>query len=210
MRIGIVGAGMVGGTLGSRWAGAGHEVVWGVRDPAAAKVAKLCAAAGHGARAATVAEAAAGAEVVVLATPWPAVGEALAACGDLAGRVLLDTTNPLAPDFSGLAVPPGGSGAREVARLAPGARVVKIFNSVGFDVMADPRFGDRAATMLYCGDDRSAKETAAALATAIGFEAVDAGPLSRAGLLEHAALLWIHLAMSQRLGREIAFGLLRR
>lgn len=210
MRIGIIGAGMVGGTLGKHWAKAGHEVMWGVRDPAAAKLAALCAAAGHGARAATVAEAAAGADVVVLATPWRAVPEALASCGDLAGRVLLDTTNPLAPDLSGLALPAGRSGAQEVARLAPGARVVKIFNSVGFNIMADPRFGDRTATMLYCGDDPGARATAARLATDLGFEVVDAGPLAKAGLLEHAALLWIHLAMSQQLGREIAFVLMRR
>jgi hypothetical protein len=210
MRIGIIGAGMVGGTLGTRWAKAGHEVVWGVRDPTATKVAALCTAAGRGARAATVAEAAAVAEVVVLATPWRAVPEALASCGDLAGRVLLDTINPLTPDLSGLAVPAGGSGAQEVARLAPGARVVKIFHSVGFNVMAAPRFGDRAATMLYCGDDQAAKAVAATLAVDLGFEAVDAGPLAKAGLLEHAALLWIHLAMSQRLGREIAFVLMRR
>jgi hypothetical protein len=210
MRIGIIGAGTVGGTLGTRWASTGHEVVWGVRDPAAAKVATLCAAAGHGARASTVAEAATGAEVVVLATPWPAAPEALTACGDLTGRVLLDATNPLAPNLSGLAVPAGSSGGQEVARLAPGARVVKIFNTVGFNVMADPRFGDRVATMLYCGDDGAAKAVAARLDADLGLEAVDAGPLARAGLLEHAALLWIHLAMSQRLGREIAFALLRR
>jgi predicted dinucleotide-binding enzyme len=210
VRIGIIGAGMVGGTLGTRWANAGHEVVWGVRDPGAAKIAAQCTAAGHGARSATVAAAAAGAEVVVLATPWQAVAEALAACGDLAGRVLLDATNPLKPDLSDLTVPAGSSGGEEVARLAPGARVVKIFNTVGFNVMADPRFGDRAATMLYCGDDPAAKAVAARLAADLGLEAVDAGPLAKAGLLEHAALLWIHLAMSQPFGREIAFVLMRR
>jgi predicted dinucleotide-binding enzyme len=210
VRIGIIGAGMVGGTLGTRWANAGHKVVWGVRDPAATKVAALRTAAGHGARAVTITEAAAGAEVVVLATPWRAVAEVIAACGDLVGRTLLDCTNPLQPDLSGLAVPPGSSGGEEVARLASGARVVKIFNTVGFNVMADPRFGDRAATMLYCGDDEAAKAVAAALAADLGLEAVDAGPLAKAGLLEYAALLWIHLAMSQRLGREIAFVLMRR
>jgi predicted dinucleotide-binding enzyme len=210
MKIGIVGAGMVGGTLGTRWARAGHRIVWGVRDPTATRVAALCTAAGHGARATTVAEAAAGVEVIVLATPWRAVPEALAECGDLAGRVLLDATNPLAPDLSGLSVPAGGSGGQEVARLAAGARVVKIFNTVGFNVMADPRFGDRAATMLYCGDDQAAKAVAAKLAADLGLEGVDAGPLAKAGLLENAALLWIHLAMSERLGREIAFVLMRR
>jgi predicted dinucleotide-binding enzyme len=210
MRIGIIGAGMVGGTLGTRWASAGHEVVWGVRDPAATKVAALRTAAGHGARAATVAEATADAEVIVLATPWRAVPEALAAGGDLAGRIVLDCTNPLKPDLSGLAVSTGRSGGEEVARLAPGARVVKIFNTVGFNVMADPRFGDRAATMLYCGDDQAAKAVAASLAADLGFEAVDAGPLAKAALLEYAALLWIHLAMSQRFGREIAFVLMQR
>jgi len=210
VRIGIIGAGMVGGTLGTRWANAGHQIVWGVRAPSATRVAALCTATGHGARAATVAEAAAGAEVIVLATPWRAVPEALAACGDLAGRVLLDATNPLAPDRSGLTVPAGSSGAQEVARLAPSARVVKIFNTVGFNVMADPRFGDQVATMLYCGDDQAAKAVAARLAADLGLEGVDAGPLATAGLLEHAALLWIHLAMSQQLGREIAFVLMRR
>src|SRR3954471_9379861 len=100
MRIGIIGAGSVGGALGSGWARAGHEVTFGVRDTSSPKVQKLMEE--TGAKAASVADAAAGAEVVVLATPWEATEEAVRNAGDLAGKIVFDCTNPLAPQLSGL------------------------------------------------------------------------------------------------------------
>lgn len=155
-----------------------------------------------------MAEAAAFGEVVVLATPWGGTEDAVRHAGNLSGKVLLDCTNPLRPDMSGLEG--DRSAAEQVAAWAPGAKVVKIFNTTGFNNMDDPRFGDDRATMFYCGDDAEAKKVAARLAEELGFEAVDAGPLAEARSLEHLALLWIHLAYVQKLGRGIAFKLMRR
>jgi predicted dinucleotide-binding enzyme len=209
MRIGVIGAGSVGGTLGRRWAQRGHEVRFGVRNPDDPKVHRLLGES-EGATAGSVAEAAAFGEVVVFATPWGATRDAVTHAGDLAGKVVFDATNPLAPDLSGLAAGGDTSAAEQVAGWAPGARVVKVFNTTGANNMADPIFDEQAATMFYCGDDEEAKAVAARLAADLGFEPVDAGPLREARLLEPLALLWIHLAYAQKMGRNIAFKLLRR
>jgi len=208
MRIGIIGAGNVGSALGRGWVRAGHEVTFGVRDPAAAKVRTLVAE--TGAKAAFVAEAAASGEVVVFATPWEATEDAVRGAGDLAGKVVFDCTNPLAPQLAGLTHGFDTSAAEMVAAWAPGARVVKIFNTTGANNMANPDFGGIAATMFYCGDDAEAKAVAARLAADLGFDPLDAGNLEQARLLEPLALLWIRLAYVQKQGREIAFKLLRR
>lgn len=209
MSIGILGAGSVGGTLGTRWAQAGHQVVFGVRDPAAEKVRDLLQRAGPNATAASPREAAAQGEVLLLAVPWGAVEDALERAGEVSGKVLLDATNPLDEEL-GLTHGHSTSGGERVARLAKGARVVKIFNSTGFNNMADPDYGGQAATMFYCGDDADAKAVARRLADELGFEAVDAGGLAMARTLEPLALLWIRLAYAQGMGREIAFKMLRR
>jgi predicted dinucleotide-binding enzyme len=208
MRIGIIGAGSVGGALGRGWARAGHEVTFGVRDTSDAKVGKLVEE--TGARAASVAEAASAAEVVVLATPWEATQDAIRNAGDLAGKVVFDCTNPLAPQLAGLTHGHETSGAEMVAGWAPGARVVKVFNTTGANNMANPDFNGVAATMFYCGDDADAKAAAARLAGDLGFDPVDAGALDQARLLEPLALLWIRLAYVQKMGREIAFKLMKR
>lgn len=210
MQIGIIGAGNVGGTLGRAWAGKGHAVKFGVRNPADAKVKTLLAQAGAGATAGTIAEAAAHGEVIALATPWQAAREALQGAGDLSGKVLLDCTNPVKADFSGLEVGPTTSAGEQVAAWAPGARVVKIFNTTGSNNMADPHYGEGAATMFFAGDDADAKAVAARLAADLGFDPVDVGPLVQARLLEPLALLWIYLALVQGEGRDIAFRLMRR
>ena len=210
MHIGVIGIGNVGGTLGRRWARKGHEVMFGVREPSSEKVGQILAEAGKNARAGTVAEAAAFGEVVALATPWDGTQDAIRQAGDLKGKIVLDCTNPLKPDLSGLAVPEGSSGGQQVAFWAAGAKVVKIFNTTGANNMDNPRFRNDRATMFYCGDDAEAKRIAARLAEDLAFETVDAGPLSEARNLEHLALLWIHLAYVQKLGRDIAFKLMRR
>lgn len=208
MRIGIIGAGNVGGALGKGWARAGHEVTFGVRNPSDPKVQRLVEE--TGAKAASVTDAAAGAEVVVLATPWDATEGIVRSLGDLAGRIVFDATNPLAPQLSGLTHGFDTSAAEMIAGWAPGARVVKIFNTTGANNMANPDFNGVAATMFYCGDDADAKAAAAGLAGDLGFDPVDAGNLQQARLLEPLALLWIRLAYLQGMGREIAFKLMKR
>ena len=210
MDIGIVGSGNVGGTLGTRWARAGHNVIFSSRNPDSEGMKLLVTQAGSHSRAASVQETAKASDVIVLATPWPATEEALKNVGDLTGKVLVDVTNPLLPDLSGLEYGNTTSGAEHVAQWSPGAKVVKAFNTIGFNVMADSSFGSDKPILFYCSDDDSAKSVANTLATDLGFDPVDAGPLSRARVLEPFALLWILLANFQGLGRNIAFKLLRR
>ncbi|MCA0375847.1 MAG: NAD(P)-binding domain-containing protein [Gemmatimonadetes bacterium] len=202
MHIAILGAGRVGSTLGRRFAEAGHTVVYGMRDPDDAKHTMPRDARD------TLAGAAARAEVLVLTTSWAGAADALAAAGDLSGKVLIDATNPIGP---GMVLTHGttDSGAEQVARWAPGARVVKAFNSIGMEIMADARFGDARAVLWLCGDDAEACAQVATLAHDIGFEPLRLGPLVRARMLEPAALLWI--TASGVLGtRDFAWGVLRR
>lgn len=209
MRIGIIGAGNVGGALGTGWAKAGHEVIWGVRDPRDPKHESLVLGTRNGALG-TVTEAADAGEVLVLTTPWNATRAALDTLGDVGGKPLLDATNPLKPDLSGLDLPPGTSGGEQVQAWCPHARVVKVFNTTGADNMNNPAYPGGATTMLYCGDDPDAKKIAHQLSADLGFAPLDAGPLSRALLLEDFALLWITLAYGQNMGRDFAFRIERR
>src|SRR3954462_15428649 len=156
MKIGILGSGNVGGTLGTRWAQAGHTVVFGTRRPESEEIRTLLEGA-PGSRAASGDEAMESSEVVLLATPWPVTEEILTSAGSLAGKVLIDATNPLLPDLSGLAVGTSNSGGELVANWAPGARVVKAFNTIGYNIMAEPKFGETGALLFYCGDDAAAK-----------------------------------------------------
>src|SRR5262245_26592181 len=119
MKIAIIGAGNVGSALGHGWASAGHEIAFGVRDPTDAKVQEVVRSVGDRARAATVRDAVAPTEVAVLATPWPAARDALTAAGSLRGKVLVDATNPLQPDLSGLVL---GHTRSEERRVGKGCR----------------------------------------------------------------------------------------
>ncbi len=210
MKIAIIGAGSVGGTLGQAWAAKGHDIVFGVRHPGDEKIKTLVQATGGKARAMSVRDAAAGAEVVVLATPWAGVRDAILAAGNLSGKVLVDATNPLKADLSGLELGHTTSAGEVVARWATGAKVVKAFNTIGAQHMANPRFGGQSASMFICGDDATAKRTVAGLAEALGFEPMDVGPLAQARLLEPLAMLWISMAYAYGHGPDIAFKLLRR
>ncbi len=120
MKISILGAGNVGGTLGRAWARKGHDVFFGVPSPGEAKTQELLTTIGSKARAGTVAEAAAAGDVIVLATPWPATKDAVQAAGNLAGKVVVDCTNPLKSDFTGLALGYTTSGAEQVGQRCQG------------------------------------------------------------------------------------------
>lgn len=210
MKIGVIGSGNVGGALGKGWARKGHSVMFGVRDASDPQLTSLLKQAGANARSGSVPEAAAFGEVVVFATPWPATQDAVRSAGNLSGKILLDCTNPLKPDLSGLEVGLTTSGGEQVASWAGGARVVKIFNTTGSNNMENPAYPQGPTTMFYCGDDASAKKAAAQLGTDLGFEAIDAGGLAIARLLEPYATLWIHLAIHQGMGRDFAFRIMRR
>ena len=209
MNIGIIGSGNVGGTLGKAWAKRGHRILFSYsRDHK--KLESLATSAGPNTRAGTPTEAVQFGEVILFAPPWPSVDHALKAAGSMVGKILIDCTNPLKQDLSGLEIGHTTSAAEEIAKKTPGVRVVKAFNMTGADNMAKPHFGAAQATMFICGDDAAAKTAVARLTEELGFEAVDAGPLQAARLLEPLAMLWIHLAYVQEMGSGIGFKLLQR
>ncbi len=198
MQIGVVGGGNVGATLARRFAEAGHRVVIGVRDEA--KRPTLPGVAGSDLAGAFAAE------VIVIATPWKALAEVAASGGGLPGRIVVDCTNA----FGG-GLPEGvRSTAALLAAAAPRARIVKAFNTVGWEVMANPAYGAAVPIMPYCGDDAEAKQAVRALIGDLGFEAIDVGPLANAWLTEAMAQLWGQIAYTAGLGREVAWALLRR
>jgi hypothetical protein len=208
MSISIIGAGNVGTALGRAFTQRGEAVVFGVPEPA--RYAETVAALGVRARVTTTAEAAAASDVVILAVPYGALAAIAHGVPDWQGTILVDATNPLAPGLAGLSVGTTTSGAEELAKLARGARVVKAFNTTGAENMADTRYPGGAPFMPVCGDDAEARRRVMALATLIGFDAVDLGPLAAARYLEPFAMTWIHLAIKQGYGRKFAFGVLRR
>ncbi len=213
MKLAIIGAGNVGGTLGQAWAQkAGHEICFGVRDAKAEKTQSLLARIGGKARAGTAAEAAAFADVIILSTPWPATEAAIRAMGNIKGKVILDATNPLTRGPDGIALEIGHaiSGGEKVQGWAAGASVYKTLNTSGFGNMANPVFNGVKSVMFVAGDDAANKPKAIELVGELGFDVVDAGPLRNARLLEAHALLWIDLSLARGLGRDWAFARVKR
>jgi hypothetical protein len=214
MKIGIIGAGSVGGTLGRIFAQNGHDVVFGVRDPQSAKVQSLVDSTAGKTQSASTQEAAAHGEVVVLATPWDATQSAIQQAGNLSGKIVIDCTNPVGLGMEGLSrglvIGHTTSAAEEIAKWATGAQVVKAFNTIGAINFEDLKFGSQQATALICGDDLAAKQVVTSLAQEIGFEVVDAGALSVARLVEPLGMLWIHLALFQGMGTDFAINVIRR
>ena len=208
--IAVLGAGNVGASLARVWAAAGHDVSFGLPNPQSEKAQAAVKALAQKVRAATNKDAVLPARVVALCVPWPQAQEAIRSSGDLTGKVLIDCTNPLAPDLSGLAIGLTTSAAEQVAGWALGAKVVKAFNTIGAANFGNAQFGSEKADGYYCGDDAGAKATVRELVAAAGLDPVDVGPLRNARLLEPLAMLWIDLAVNQRQGVNHAFKLLRR
>jgi NADPH-dependent F420 reductase len=181
----MIGTGNVGAALGRRFAENGHKIVYGSRDPSAADVRELVAVTGNGAVATTQAEAAAQGDIVILAVPWSAAEDVVRALPDLRGKIVVDPTNPRVMASDGFAdYPIEGSNAERIARLAPGAHIVKAFSTLGAETMLDPALAEGPVTAPIVGDDRAAKERIAALTREIGLEAVDVGPLRHARIIE--------------------------
>ncbi|MFE6056453.1 NADPH-dependent F420 reductase [Kitasatospora sp. NPDC056446] len=198
MRIGIVGTGAMARALGGAWAHAGHDVLLGGRDRDRARHA--AADTGHGTRWGGVHQALChGDDAVLLALPHQAAAEVAAAgAGTLAGRTVVDCSNPVAPGFT-LATGTGPSAAERIAAAAPHAHVVKAFNLCHAGVWhpRPPVFDGRALAVPLCGDDPHALATVAALVRDTGSEPLAAGPLARAHLLEATAALLIGLWVGQ-------------
>jgi predicted dinucleotide-binding enzyme len=202
MKIGVIGAGNVGGEIGALLAAQGHEVMYGVRNPNSEKTQAALSRTSN-AQALSPQEAADFAELIVLSTE---ASVAIQLAGDLTGldgKIVVDATNRMRENKP-------ISSTEEIAAAAPDAKVVKAFNNMGFNIYGSPDFNGTAATMFIAGDDTEAKQVVAGLCESLGFHVVDAGGLAYAFHLEKVAELWVNLAFRGGYGRDIAFRLMTR
>ena len=207
MRIGILGSGLMGGKLGTLLVRAGHEVVFSY-PRSEQKLKRVARDAKGKARAGIPREAAQEADAVLLAVHWSRMDDVLNQTGDLSGKVIVTCSLPMNADDTELVVAHTSSGAEELAKRMPKARVVSAFNTVPSEVLFDVFEARRQAkrpSLVYCGDDASSKRIAAQLIRDVGFEPVDAGPLRIARYSEPLALLVAQLAYEGKGGPELAY-----
>ncbi|HEY3988221.1 MAG TPA: NADPH-dependent F420 reductase [Acidobacteriaceae bacterium] len=202
-RIAIVGAGNVGGALARLWSAAGDEVSVAVREGSAPKQIP-------GVSTGSAKEIAARAEIIVFAVPWEAAKDAVASCGDLSSKVVVDCINPVLPTLEGLEFGGTTSAAEKLQQLAPRARIVKAFNTIGAPLLGNATFDGLQADGYFCGDDAAAKTAVAPLIAAAGLRPLDVGPLRNARYLEAMAALWIDLAIKRGRGPTFGFRTLER
>jgi len=207
MKIGIIGSGKMGGGLGQLWAKRGHHVMFSYsRRPEKLRdlVEKIGAHASWG----TPQEASSFGNILFLAVPWTAIGDALVAAGSLEGKILITCVNPFG--LKGLEVGFGSSAAEEISKLAPGAIVIEAFNTIFANIFHSRAdlFGNDTPTVFFCGDHQGAKSTAAKLIGDAGLRPVDAGPLQNARYLEPLAMLMMELGYSRQMGSNIAIRLM--
>lgn len=197
--ISIVGAGNVARGIATRAIAAGDDVQLIVRDQAKGEA--LAADLGGTVTVSPLGSAIAG-DLVFLAIPYLVAADVINALGNLAGKTLVDATNPLNEEFTGLATAPGTSGAQTIAELAPKANVVKAFNTVfATNVIAGSKNG-QALDLLVAADDADAKAALVAFAEKAGFRVIDTGALSQAATLE--ALAWLHMQLQFTRGTNFA------
>jgi predicted dinucleotide-binding enzyme len=190
--IAVIGTGEVGGALGPEFAEQGHTIVYGSRNPERSKVMDLVEKTGEFASATTPAEAAAQADIVVLAVPGLLVEEITKSLGDLSGKIIIDPTNPLERRMNRLEHAVDTSNAEIIQAAAPGAYVVKAFNTLNWRTMVDPASAGGPVSIPLVGDNGRAKDTVAELVTGMGLEPIDVGPLRDARWVEGMLILWIN------------------
>ena len=199
MKIGIIGSGRMGGTLGRLWAACGHEIMFSSRNPESPAIQELLKTAGKNAQAGSTQEAMQFSDVLLLALPPEAVDLFLEEAGDLNNKILINATNRL----------DGKSGGTEVIRLAKNARVVRAFNLIPWEILSKPKYQETNASIFIIGDDTEAKEVVSKLCRDINFDPVDAGKAEIIVSLETAVgTLW--KIFSPSFGRDFSLRILRR
>ncbi len=207
MKISILGSGLMGGKLGTIFAQAGHEVVFSYAKTKG-KLERLAKEAGAKAKAGTVAEAAESADALLLAVHWSRVDDVLKQAGNLSGKVILTCSLPMDADNSGLVLGLTTSGAEELAKKVPKAKVVGAFNTIPSEVLFgvfEAKSRSSMPSLVYCGDDLGAKRTAAGLIRDVGFEPFDLGGLKAARYTEPFALMVAEIAYGGAKGPEMAY-----
>lgn len=207
MRVGILGSGLMGGKLGTIFARAGHEVIFSYAR-SEQKLKRLARNAKGQAHAGTPREAAQNADALLLAVHWSRIDDLLKQTGDLSDTLIVTCSLPMNDQDTQLVVAYTSSGAEELAKMIPHARVVSVFNTVPSEVLFgvyESRRKARRPSQVYCGDDSSSKKIAAELIHDAGFDPVDAGPLRIARYTEPFALLIAQLAYEGKGGPELAY-----
>lgn len=187
MKIGILGAGKVGRTLGHQFEKVGYEVYYGTRTEQEGTL--------------TLQEVALKSELLLLCTPFAAAVELLPSLDGLAGKIVVDVTNPITIEFDEIERPDGVSGAEHLQQLVPHTRIVKAFNQTGVENLEEPN----GSMMFVAGDEEETVETVAELARKIGFDTHSLHQLKLARELESLAWLWIHYGVKERNDRHFAF-----
>jgi predicted dinucleotide-binding enzyme len=191
MTIAIIGSGHMSKALSALYAASGEHVVIGSRNP------------GNGVQ--SIADAAAAADIVLLAVPYHAAAETIAAANGFKGKILVDMTNPLKPDFSGITIGFSTSAAEEIAKLAPEAQVVKGFNTIFASILANGgKVAGQPVTVFLAGDDAEAVAQVEAVTARAGFKVIKSGPLANARHLEALGMLNIALGYHLGHGTDIA------
>jgi 8-hydroxy-5-deazaflavin:NADPH oxidoreductase len=207
MRIGILGSGLMGGTLGTLFARAGHEVVFSYARKTR-KLKRLAREAPGNARAGTPAEATRDADALLLAVHWSRIDDVLRQAGDVSGKVIVSCSLPMNRDNSELVIGRTSSGAEALTKKVRSAQVVSAFGTVPSEVLVrvfEARRKTRRPSLAFCGDGQAAKDVAAELIRDVGFDPIDAGPLRIARYLEPFALLMGQLAYETEDGPELAY-----
>lgn len=198
MKIAILGAGNIGGTLGKKWVQAGHDVVFGVRNVDSAKTQAALGKTDNKATAVSVAEAVQFGDIILFSIPWSAVPETAAAHADaLNGKILIDATN----NFGGPVI----NRAAELQQHAPQAHIFRAFNSMGWETFDQPRFGENVATLFYCGPDGPVRTQLEMLISEVGLQPAYVGGLELVTAVDAVGTLWVSLALRQGWGRRLAF-----
>lgn len=210
MNLGFIGTGNVGGTLAKKLGKKGHSIFLGTRNTLSHEIKALQTMIGDHSTSSSIKDCILNSDILFLATPWPAVDSiAKEYKADLENKVLVDCTNPLKPDLSGLIIAGESSGAEYIQSLLPKTKIVKAFNTVGYNIMEEPVIDGRKAVMYFSGNDAEALRKVKELILDVGFEPIEAGDLKTSRLLEPFALLWITSAYKFGLSRNFAFSILK-
>ena len=210
MKLAVIGSGNIGKSIGSWAAASGYEVIFSARNLQVAQ--EAAKAAGHNSRSASISDAVKEAGMVLLAVPYRAALELLVEIKPLLkGKILIDPTNALNADYSGLALGFTTSAAEEIAKIVPETKVIKAFNTIFASIFAsqNPVIKGNTISIFYAGDDKDAKAEVAGLISSLGFDAVDSGPLSASRMIEPLALLNISLGYGLGHGTSIGFTFVR-
>lgn len=210
MKLGIIGTGNIGKSLGKALTKKGYRVMFGSRSIASAN--EAAGEMEHNADGGSISSAIHFGEIVFLAVPYKAIEEVLRKGDSFKDKVVVDCSNPVVfGEYAELAIGHTTSAAEQIAKMIPDAKVVKAYNTAFSNHIENgPYFGPNDGSMFYCGDDDEAKSAVSNLITATGFEPVDCGPLSSARLLEPMAVLMMRLGINLGMGNEIALKLLSR